>query len=442
MARALLLISLAVLALAAPARAAELGAADDAYLNHWDFASLASMKAHGVGHVRLMVYKGDDDSSQLQAAKTAQAMGLGVYVVLTTARDVVPDDSFPAWAAAKAQEYAPYADRFSILNEPDLWIPPPSQCDLSRQSVPAAGTATAGTSPATAPSAPSAPSAPTSPTPETPPSTATAAQSSAPAAPAPAAAPAVQSVTPEQGAAATGSKKARHRHAKRSRTGFGRWSPRGIMRPHHWRDRVRQSQDGNVARAAAARTSAAYRAAADAAYRAATAHRRAFRRAAAAREAADCRWIGRAQIAMQVWRATIPLLRAAAPGATILIGETSPLPGCLDFAREAVRLGLPAADGWAHHPYPGLLPSRTRSATCRLETAEQIGSIVGMPMYWTEFGVKVRGANAWTNVDNAKQVWSQAMAKADALGVREVVAYGWRASPDGAWDTAAEGILY
>jgi hypothetical protein len=148
-----------------------------------------------------------------------------------------------------------------------------------------------------------------------------------------------------------------------------------------------------------------------------------------------CMVANRARIAADTIRLALPAIRAAAPRATILLGETSPCPGVLLYISDFLRYGL-RADGWAHHPYLGPWEAG-------LDHAERVNAAVGMPVYWTEFGVPVRHDDDAEPLDVARALWRRAFAKAQSLGVREIVSYGWRASPDGThWDTAAQGVLW
>jgi hypothetical protein len=146
-----------------------------------------------------------------------------------------------------------------------------------------------------------------------------------------------------------------------------------------------------------------------------------------------CLEIHRAQTAANVWRETIPAVRAAAPGMSILIGETSPVTGVGLFL-QALPDRLPQADGWAHHPYP------SSTVELGLDHAGRLGHPYGLAVYWTEFGTHVRTDQHAQPLAEARANWAQALEAADRLGVRQLVAYGYLPTGKG-WDTAIGGVI-
>lgn len=148
-----------------------------------------------------------------------------------------------------------------------------------------------------------------------------------------------------------------------------------------------------------------------------------------------CLEIHRARMAADIWQRAIPAVRAAAPGLRILIGETSPVTGVGLFLRALDGEQLPRADGWAHHPYP------SSTVELGLDHADRLGRPFGLAVYWTEVGTHVRTDEHAQPLEEARENWRQAVAKADRLGVLEVDAYGWLATGK-RWDTAAEGVIF
>lgn len=131
--RAVLLACL-VLMLPGTAAAAEFGAADDGRLMHGTDVPLVldSMAANGVKSVRLTAWSDRSYEPQLDAARQAAERGLKVNVVLGPYVGQLPPSS--AWFQQAAADFAGVGVRsFSILNEPDLWLPVSDRCDTDAE---------------------------------------------------------------------------------------------------------------------------------------------------------------------------------------------------------------------------------------------------------------------------------------------------------------------
>ena len=365
----------ATLMMAAPAQGFELGAADDAHLvGSYREGTLESMHAHGVKTVRLTAWQGRSNANALRSAWEAKRVGLKVQVVLGVPAGETPGSRFTAWAASTAADFAEAgASRFSILNEPDLWIPAADRCDTDdevRQTVIDAG----------------------------------------------------------------------YRYDKRRvKTRVRRTK---IIRVRGKRKRVGVYQTVKRVSSTRVRGRKVVRRGRVPLYRTKWTMRTVLvtttnpRVVTTTTPARGCLAIHRARAATETWDETVPAVRLAAPGATILLGETSPVEGTFAFTREALRRGLPRVEGWAHHPYPQW---NDQPHEVGMENIERIHDLVSLPMYWTEFGSPVRTNGG--SLENARANWERAEKKAQSLGVKQLVAYGWWAT-DQAWDTAAEGVLH
>lgn len=168
--------------------------------------------------------------------------------------------------------------------------------------------------------------------------------------------------------------------------------------------------------------------------------------ATAARETmsvkAGCQAMIRGRKYRQIFRAAAPAIRAAKPGAQVLAGETSPHPGFEMFVKSVLPI---SADGWAHHPYQFEQsdPAQPAGWGYGIGRTVRIKEIVGMPLYYTEFGYPRPGskwdpAASMTEASLARLL-PRAWAVARANGVRQMLQYGWYSPhPDwkGTWNTS------
>jgi hypothetical protein len=142
----------------------------------------------------------------------------------------------------------------------------------------------------------------------------------------------------------------------------------------------------------------------------------------------------------QIFRAAEPAIRAAAPGAEVLAGETSPVAGVDVFIANALPLN---ADGWAHHCYQwDLTPDRSTGGFGIGDTA-RVQALVGMPLFLTECGYpnpdslwNQTNYNGFFTHDNLTRAYPAMWQYASDQGVREMSQFGWCQSPPGRWDTA------
>lgn len=168
--------------------------------------------------------------------------------------------------------------------------------------------------------------------------------------------------------------------------------------------------------------------------------------AATAEVSAICRRIVRARVAGDYYRLVIPALRTAVPGAEVWIGETSPVYGVQQFLETLFREPLPAADGFAHHPYARWdgLPS-DEDGSLWLDHLGRLPALIdGLPLYLTEFGVMAgESRRRIVDAEGAARIWRAAIRGACAVGARQLVAYQWDPNPPGEdpwrWDTSILG---
>jgi hypothetical protein len=381
----------AATAVAAPqAQAVPLGAADDySLLNTYRPGTIESMQSAGVRGVRLVAYEGRSNATALASAAHAASIGMPVQLVLTSGPGTLPSDRFAAWAGDNARRFAPYVRRFSVLNEPDLLLPAADLCDTPAEV--SYAITTAGLKPIT-----------------------------------------IRQkfrVKKRRWVYVTKTVRGKRRRVRvrevvTRRT--VRWTYRTTTSAQGQRRRVRRrvvvrkpvylTRYRNVRRVVS------------------TSSTRTGKRQPLA-PARACRSINRARLAAGVISQALPEVRRSAPGAEVLLGETSAVDGVLLYIEAFMKSGL-RADGWAHHPYPGPWEAA-------LQHAERVNALVGgLPVYWTEFGVQVRGSNMDpVSLRRATELWAEARAKATSLGVRQIVAYGWWATGS-TWDSAAEGVLH
>lgn len=153
-----------------------------------------------------------------------------------------------------------------------------------------------------------------------------------------------------------------------------------------------------------------------------------------------CLRIQRGRRYHQIFDAAEPAIRAAAPGAQVLAGETSPVPGLDLFIRAALPLH---ADGWAHHCYQWDLTPTVARGGFGIGDTTRVQALVGMPLYLTECGYpnpdsswnQIRWDGLFTH-DNEPTAYAQMWQYAKDLGVREMGQFGWCKNPEGRWDTS------
>ena len=164
--------------------------------------------------------------------------------------------------------------------------------------------------------------------------------------------------------------------------------------------------------------------------------------------AQGCLSVRRARRAATFLEAAIPAVRAAAPGIPVGAGETSPCWGVEVFMRELARVGIPAVDRWAHHPYVYAQDGRQvpsppgwMGADRLPDEAALVRSLfgAGTALDVTEFGVR---HSTVPDPHVRAAIWRAAVASACAAQVRSIVAYQWTPTPvdEGrSWDTAIMG---
>lgn len=379
-----LLAVLVLLCLPASSQAYELSAADDqALLASNRAGTLESMQAHGVARVRLMAFSDRPYDYALRSAAAASALGLKVSVVLSPWHGSDPGPTFTAWATTAARDFSPYADRFYVLNEPDLWIPATDLCDTDAE---------------------------------------------------------IRRTLSSSGyriVVKTVKRKVKvtklivyRKHGKKIRKRVVVYRTvkvrvvrivKGHRRHVTVKRRVPRTKTKLVRMAVAEPISSSI----DVVERT---------------PRTGCLAIQRARIAAASLRSAVPAIRAAAPGAEVGAGGTSPVAGVQMFIDEWTRAPLPRLDFFSHHPYPGPF------AEGGLEAAESIFNLYrkvrAVPQDWTEFGTQVRTSTRDPQtLAQARANWDLMTTKALRLGVRTVTAYGWWAT-GASWDSAAEGVLH
>jgi hypothetical protein len=153
-----------------------------------------------------------------------------------------------------------------------------------------------------------------------------------------------------------------------------------------------------------------------------------------------CLKVQRGRIYRRIFSAAEPLVRAAAPGAQVLAGETSPVDGVDLFIGQVVPVH---ADGWAHHCYQwNLTPTQSTGGFGIGDTA-RVQALVGMPLFYTECGYpnpdSAWNLSKWTTLfthDSEPPAYAAMWRFARDRGVREMSQYGWCRSPGTGWDTA------
>jgi hypothetical protein len=153
-----------------------------------------------------------------------------------------------------------------------------------------------------------------------------------------------------------------------------------------------------------------------------------------------CLRIQRGRMYHQIFDAAEPVIRAAAPGAEVLAGETSPVAGVGLFIGQALPLH---ADGWAHHCYQwDLTPSSSTGGFGVGDTA-RVQALVGMPLFYTECGYPNPDSlwnqtrwNGFFTHDNLPGAYAAMWQYVKDQGVREMGQFGWCETPPGRWDTS------
>lgn len=374
---AFLLAGIVVAATAGPAPALERAVQDDRELVHWPTSGsrtlLGSVAGWGVSHVRMIVYPDVPFERYAVAVAAARRSGLRVQVVLHEQRTPghLGPEAFGEWVEQVAPQLAARGvERFSVLNEPDLLLPASGSCRPDE----------------------------------------------------------VRSVVEGSGLAS-------HLEVIRSwqpvrRVIDGRRSARPLL--------VRVPAQRSVRRVLTTSAGQHRKVVLSRRMRAVT--RRVLRltlpassEAVVLTERQACPKAQRAALAARYYRSAIPKLRSAAPGAEVLIGETSPVLGIEAFLLELAAQEWPRADGFAHHPYPnqhgqtqagGLWLDRTRVLRRLLD--ERFG---GLPVYFTEFGVRVRDDRVAWSSDRAAAIWADAFREACAVGARQLLAYQLMPTP-------------
>lgn len=153
-----------------------------------------------------------------------------------------------------------------------------------------------------------------------------------------------------------------------------------------------------------------------------------------------CLRLQRGRLYNEIFTAAEPAIRAAAPGAQVLAGETSPVAGVDIFIEHALPL---RADGWAHHCYQWDLTPDRGTGGFGIGDTPRVQALVGMPLYLTECGYpspdsewnQTRYDGFFTH-DNLTAAYPAMWQYAKDQGVREMSQFGWCQSPPGHWDTS------
>jgi hypothetical protein len=139
----------------------------------------------------------------------------------------------------------------------------------------------------------------------------------------------------------------------------------------------------------------------------------------------SCRSVRKGRQYRKIVQAVVPAIRAAAPSAQVMIGETSSRPGMLLFAKTVTRPGLPRVDGWLHHPY-------LRGEGSIFNAAAVRAAIHGLPLGYDEFGYAVNWPDRVTAL---RRAWAQARAD----GVFQMNQFGIQAPTGSTWNTSLGG---
>jgi hypothetical protein len=152
-----------------------------------------------------------------------------------------------------------------------------------------------------------------------------------------------------------------------------------------------------------------------------------------------CLRVQRGRMYHRIFMAAEPAIRAAAPHAQVLAGETSPAPGVDLFIQNALPL---PADGWAHHCYQWDLTPSESAHGFGIGDTDRVQALVGMPLFYTECGYPNPGSQ-WGQTrfglftpENLPGAYAEMWQYARDHGVREMSQYEWCASLPGRWDTS------
>jgi hypothetical protein len=139
-------------------------------------------------------------------------------------------------------------------------------------------------------------------------------------------------------------------------------------------------------------------------------------------------------------QAIAPAIRAAAPGARVLAGETSPIEPVGYFMQAAANGGLPV-DGWAQHPYQSGNPEQSHQGGAGIGDLDRVHALTDLPIYVTEFGYHRLG-DGYADQDASDEYIAQLIPRVFAIAARSHVRmlawHGWNVPPagwGGSWDT-------
>jgi hypothetical protein len=139
-------------------------------------------------------------------------------------------------------------------------------------------------------------------------------------------------------------------------------------------------------------------------------------------------------------------IRAGAPGAQVLAGETSGQVGLEWFVRAAHPRSMPVA-GWAHHPWQlhDLTPG-VAAHNWGIGNIPRLKRLIGLPLYFTEFGYPHPHSSMDRRVIGRRlkqrevaRVLPRAWRLARRSGIREMLQYQWYVKPKWRheyWETA------
>lgn len=117
----------------------------------------------------------------------------------------------------------------------------------------------------------------------------------------------------------------------------------------------------------------------------------------------------------------------------VLLGEVM-ANDTTDWLRRWHDCDQPAGDGFAWHGY-GLIPDLP-GAPMHWGNVARLARSIGLEPYITEFGVPTRGAYAKSERE-AAALWGDALGRADAISVQELVVYHVSEAGSGSrWDTS------
>jgi len=134
----------------------------------------------------------------------------------------------------------------------------------------------------------------------------------------------------------------------------------------------------------------------------------------------------------RVFRATYRTLKRLG-AQRVLLGEVM-ANTTTDWLRAWHDCHEPAGDGFALHGY-GLIPTLP-GAPMHWGSVARLSRSMGLEPYITEFGVPTRGVYAKSQ-QQAAAIWSDALGRAEAIGVQQLVIYHVSEADSGSkWDTS------